>query len=295
MLENTHTSKGELLNNQYYQAGFTCYGSEFSVSFDDLGLIKKLPDILPPYHKITPFNDSARIFKIITKSTKDVNGLYWDNEKIHQIDEISESSLILIGDKIQMALAIALPPEKYFLHAGAVEYKNVGIIIPGTSFSGKTTLTREFIKRGARYYSDDCAVIDKYGYLYPYSKKISVRKNNTLFKADFWNKGKDISAQSIGADLGQNPVRIGLIIFSEYEQNQTWLNRPISSGETVLHLAQNLFYPASMTLYPAETLELLSRLAAEAVIFCGIRGEAEDAAEKILSDFENLRKQRRNL
>src|SRR5687768_13430354 len=55
-----------------------------------------------------------------------------------------------------------------FVHAGAVGWKGKAIIIPGRSLSGKTSLVAELVRAGAIYYSDEYAVLDKDGRVYPY-------------------------------------------------------------------------------------------------------------------------------
>ena len=53
------------------------------------------------------------------------------------------------------------------MHAGAVAWRDRGIVIPGRSHSGKTTLVRALVE-AARYYSDEFAVLDPQGRLHPY-------------------------------------------------------------------------------------------------------------------------------
>src|SRR6476646_7063652 len=46
----------------------------------------------------------------------------------------------------------ALSPQRVFVHAGVVGLRGGAIVIPGASFSGKTTLVAELVRRGASYY-----------------------------------------------------------------------------------------------------------------------------------------------
>src|SRR4029077_21066652 len=50
-----------------------------------------------------------------------------------------------------------------FLHAGLVGWKGNAIVIPGDSYSGKSTLVAELIRAGPEYYSDEYAVLDEQG------------------------------------------------------------------------------------------------------------------------------------
>ena len=49
---------------------------------------------------------------------------------------------------------------RVFVHAGVVAIDGGAVLIPGKSFSGKTTLTRALVEQGGVYYSDEFAVID---------------------------------------------------------------------------------------------------------------------------------------
>src|SRR6266550_220612 len=48
---------------------------------------------------------------------------------------------------------------RVFVHAGVVGWKGKAIVIPGRSFSGKSTMVSELVKAGATYYSDEYAVL----------------------------------------------------------------------------------------------------------------------------------------
>ncbi len=257
---------------------FSFYGLKCRLTFDDLSLGEKLVRFLPPYHKLAKFEKAAQVFKLITKENSKINGLYWNEERIQQFDELDETIFEAIESKIQLSLAVALPPRMYFLHAGAVAYKNIGIIIPGSSFSGKTTLTKEFLKFGAEYYSDDCAVIDNYGNLYPYSKTLSIR--NRLQESEI------VRVESVGAVNGCRPVPVKLVVLAEYKKRHAWKSHKMSNGETVFELSKNLFYPASMTLYPNETFQALANIVKQSKILSGKRGEAAELVKMVLNDFK---------
>jgi hypothetical protein len=262
------------------EIGFSFHGLKCRLSFDDLNLFEKLLQLLPPYHEISKFEKPGQIFKLITRAAGKINGLYLNDEQILQFRELDETVFEAIESKIQLSMAVALPPKRYFLHAGAVALNSIGIIIPGSSFSGKTTLTKEFLKAGAEYYSDDCAVIDNFGNLYPYSKTLSVRNN--------FQESEIVKAESVGAVTGRESVPVRLIVLTEYKKKYTWETRKMSEGEIVLELSKNLFYPASMTLYPSETFQALANIVNDSKILCGKRGEAAEVVKIVLADFRQI-------
>lgn len=258
--------------------GFSCYGRIFGLRIDKDNLLHKIQKLLPPFYETRSFTEAKDIFSLVTGATTEINGFYRNEERILQFEKFEESYFEAVESKIQFSLAVSLPPHKFFLHAGAVSLNDCGIIIPGLSFSGKSTLVKEFIKAGAKYYSDDCAVIDREGNLYPYSKTLSIRNSSKI--------GEIIEARSFGAELGEKPIQVGAVIFTEFAGDQIWQGNRIGQGKAVWNLAQNLFYPASMTLYPAETMQALSHLVQNAVLYSGKRGEAADLVKFYVAEFD---------
>src|SRR5262249_26128145 len=67
-------------------------------------------------------------------------------------------------------------PARIFVHAGVVGWRGRAIVIPGRSYSGKSTLVAALVRAGATYYSDEYAVLDSRGRVHPYPKPISLRQ-----------------------------------------------------------------------------------------------------------------------
>ena len=61
---------------------------------------------------------------------------------------------------------------RFFVHAGVVGWKGQAIVVPGRSYSGKSTLVKEFLNYGATYYSE-FAVFDRRGYVYLFAKRLA--------------------------------------------------------------------------------------------------------------------------
>ena len=64
-----------------------------------------------------------------------------------------------------------------FVHAGAVACGGRAVVLPGESFSGKTTLVAALVQAGASYYSDEYAVLDADGRVHPYARRLSIRSD----------------------------------------------------------------------------------------------------------------------
>jgi hypothetical protein len=157
-----------------------------------------------------------------------------------------------------------------------VRWRGKAIVIPGRSFSGKTTLTAELVKAGATYYSDEYAVLDAEGRVHPYRRRLSVRENGHL------EKPKKYAVESLGGRSGIKPLPVGLVIVSKYKPGAKWRPQQISAGEGALALMANT---VSVRRQPETTLATLRKVVARAPVFKGTRGEARQVIDFI---FEQL-------
>src|SRR5262249_23642102 len=87
-----------------------------------------------------------------------------------------------------------------FVHAGVVPHQKAAVMIPGHSFSGKSTLVEALVRRGAVYYSDEYAVIDEQGLVHPYREPLSLRDASNEVRTR-------LTAESLGSTSGEKPVR----------------------------------------------------------------------------------------
>lgn len=158
-----------------------------------------------------------------------------------------------------------------FLHAGVVGWKGKAIVMPADSFKGKSTITAELVRRGASYYSDDFAIIDKKGLVHAFPRTISMRDENF--------RTFDITPESLGAAKGQPPIPVGLVLFTEYKPKAKWKSRISTAGQGVLDIIP---YALSFRRNPEFCLLVLNSVAASAIIASSPRGTAEEFARLIL-------------
>lgn len=164
--------------------------------------------------------------------------------------------------------------DRLFIHAGAVAWKGKGIIFPGTSFVGKSTLVAELVRQGATYYSDDYAIFDGSGLLYPFPREISMRADDPLYTRF------ELEPGSLGV-VGEQPVEVGTVVFTEYQADAVWSPDVLSSGPGILELMK---YTFAFRERPEFALPILNKIAERAIIASSLRGSAENFA-KILLDF----------
>ena len=121
--------------------------------------------------------------------------LYGNSELLARSADL-ESVLQSFESSVHLHVA-EMAPHKVFVHAGVVGWKEKAIVIPGRSFSGKSTLVAEFVRAGAKYYSDEYAVLDVQGNVHPYSRPVVMRENGAR---------KKYTAEELGGIAGVNLV-----------------------------------------------------------------------------------------
>jgi hypothetical protein len=181
-------------------------------------------------------------------------------------------ALALVTLESQLRTWIAVyAPDAVFVHAGAVGHDGGAIVVPGESFSGKTTLVAELVQRGATYLSDEFAVIDREGFVHPFPKPLSIRTPGS--------GPVQTPAASLGGTVGNGALPMSIACVTHYVPGADWRPRQLTGGEATLALLSRTV-PARMR--PQECLEFLTRAVKNAVVLEGERGEAEEFAEMLL-------------
>jgi hypothetical protein len=161
---------------------------------------------------------------------------------------------------------------RVFVHAGVVGWKGQALILPGRSFTGKSTLVAALLRAGATYYSDEFAVLDARGRVHPYARPLSLRQPDGVAP-------RRCSAAAFGAEVGTEPLPVGLVALTEYEAGQRWRPRALSPGRAVLALLTQTV-PARRQ--PERALATLQRVVTGARVVKGGRGEADEVAAALL-------------
>jgi hypothetical protein len=182
-------------------------------------------------------------------------------------------ALEVLDSKIRSEIALHAR-DHIFLHAGAVGYRGRMIVIPGMTFSGKTTLVSELVRLGAEYYSDEFAPLDADGRVHPYPKALSVRA------ADGSASQVDRPVSELGGTVGFEPLPVGVVTLSPYSPGASWNPTELSRGEALLALLANAV-PAEER--PEQSMSAISRAVENAIVLEGARGEASEVARELLA------------
>jgi hypothetical protein len=168
-------------------------------------------------------------------------------------------------------------PLHVFVHAGVVSWRGHGIVFPGYSFSGKTTLVAELVRAGAEYYSDEYAIFDQAGRAEPYPRPLQMRKPDE-------RQQTAVPIEELGGKIGLGPLTIDLIVFCTYRPRGLWRPRTISPGRGALELFR---YTMSAQYAPDTALTTLQRVVTTAKIMKGTRGSSTEMVEFIGHTFSS--------
>lgn len=269
-----------IINNSI---GFQAYNVKLGIASDEGFYLKcvleRLDEILPDGFEFIEESEIEHLLEI--KQKKDGN--YQIIYQIIKEGEVladwrkREDFFCLIESRIRLTVA-EFAKDKVFLHASAVGWRGKAIIIPASSFAGKTTLVAELIKSGAAYYSDEYAILDEDGFVHPYTKKLSMRGIIDDYKQ------MDVAAESLGAVVGREPLPVGLVLICRFDKSvdnrKEFRAEILSSGQGIIEL---LAHSISIRNNPAFVLKVLNKVSSRAIIAKTRRGEAELFAARLIA------------
>jgi hypothetical protein len=261
--------------------GFVAYGTRIGIRVSTPDVLERLPAHLPPELKPADSPIVDRLYSLRVGGNRDsrqvrrFNLLYADAGRLARTLDLADVFALLEND-IQLYLAESAR-SRLFVHAGVVGWRGQAIVLPGRSFSGKTTLVAALVRAGATYYSDEYAVFDRHGRVHPYARPLSIR-------AEKRGPPRRCSAEELGGVAGTRRLPVGLIALSEYLPKKKWRPRSLSPGQGVLAL---LAHTVPARRRPAAALATLEQAVSGAAVLRGFRGEAEHAAAAILGSLED--------
>lgn len=270
---------------EYFQVSFQSFGVKIGVRSNSEELILEVKNALG---KINPngfeFIADDKIEHLFTANLISSKG-----DNYFEITKNGETlmSWNFVGSPLsyfesQIRLTIAeFADSRVFIHAGAVGWKGQAILLPATSFSGKSTLVAELVKRGALYYSDDYAVIDENGLLHPFHRDISLRDQTDEYKQ------VDFSIESFGGKISDQPIPIGMVLITKFQarraNHKIWKPQILSEGQGIMEI---LAHTIPIRHNPKFSLEVLNKVAKHAIICKSLRGNASEFATLLLNFFE---------
>jgi hypothetical protein len=254
------------------------YGRRIGVRVNDPEPLRRIESLLPPGWTPSPSPVVGRLYSVFVGGESPRAGM----RRLHlayantlRIARTADLEAVLEGFESDLRLYIAERAlGRVFVHAGVVAWRGRAIVIPGRSFSGKSSLVAALVRAGATYYSDEYAVFDARGRVHPFPAPLSLRGAEG-------ERPTKHSPESLGGRPGTRPLPVGLVAVSEYRQGARWRPRRLTPGQAVLAL---LAHTVPARERPAAALATLKRAVVAAPVLKGTRGEASEVADVLLEN-----------
>ncbi|MGH2873831.1 MAG: hypothetical protein ACRDL5_15390 [Solirubrobacteraceae bacterium] len=156
-------------------------------------------------------------------------------------------------------------PEWVFLRAESAIHEGRAILVAGPSMSGKSILLAALAEAGAQPFSDVYTAIGADGLLHVYRPHAA--RDGALARGE--------------AGWEPRPVPVKAVVITDYRPGATWSAAPQSPASATIQLLQ---FAATDPKRVQEALAAVSRLAAQATVFTGPRGEAHEVVSGLLGN-----------
>ena len=264
----------ERLDRTVWHTGlaFESFGASLGVRTNDPALWPQIAALLPP--NLTPEESPLveTLFSLRVADPQTCPGvrpyhlLYRGIEQIARTRDLS-AALAVLESNLHTQTAEAAT-DALFVHAGVAAWCGRAIVVPGRSFSGKTSLVAALVRAGAEYLSDEYAVFGADGLVSPYPKTLSFRDpaGQPLQKR---------TVESLGGRIAAGPLPVALVLDTRFLADARWRPRPVSAGAALWTLLDNT---VQVRRRPEWALGVLNRAVAGAKAVKSRRGEADAVA-----------------
>jgi hypothetical protein len=258
---------------------FRAYGLNIGLVLCDPVRPDDMSAVLPHGHQPIAGGRLDRVFRLerLTSGESPVKaaGYHWyDNGEYRRFARTPETAVEYAEAMIEHHIA-EFSPDYIFIHAGVVIWQSAAVILPGESQSGKSTLVRALVNAGATYFTDEYAVLDADGTVYPYLRHLSQRDG------PFGPAGRvDLAAHAPSSEVAQAGARVVLVVLTRFEAGAAWRVEQLGPGAAMMAMSQHVI---AIRRRPADAFAVMSRVVEGAAVVEGVRGDATEAATRILA------------
>jgi hypothetical protein len=237
------------------------------VTADTPQVTERIPALLPPGARPCPTSTVQESFGVLA----DGDGAYRFERRDHPISTGLDLEFALTLLENQLGVCVGFyAPNRIFVHAGVVAHEDRTIVIPSPSLAGKTTLVLELVRAGAVYYSDEFAVLDDRGLVYPYPTTPRLREPG---------RPEGLDVERLNGGPGGDPLPVGTVALTTYRPGARWRPGRLPLGRGVLAM---LAHTTAARARAEEAIRVISTAIEGAVILEGERGEAGELVPQLL-------------
>jgi hypothetical protein len=251
---------------------FEAFGVPMWVTANRREARQRLVEILPPGSKRADDKEAKHRLAILG----DERGTY--GVDLGGVALIEGVSLDVALDSLERLLRMRVAfdaPDRIFVHAGVVGLAGGALLLPGLSFTGKTTLVAALVRAGASYYSDEYAVLDDDGLVHAFQNPPMLRNN------DHRDRSRGVGVRA--GTTGNRPLPVHAVAVTTFRPGSEWAPKSLTTGEGALQLLAHAI-PARDR--PTETMRAVTLAARNAILLEGDRGEADNVAPLLLAALE---------
>lgn len=256
-----------------YELGFEAFGVTIRLELSTTELAPRLSGILPPGWVACDPSTARAGFALrdTAEGTFDV----WVGESRWLANAPLDAALGTLDARMRLHIA-ANAEEWVFVHAGVVSFGGMALVLPGKSFTGKSTLVAALVRAGADYCSDEFAVFDGEGRIHPYPRRLSIRDPRG-------GPTVERGVAELGATVPTEAARLGLVALTRYRPEAAWEPARLSLGAGLLALLANTV-PARAR--PQQCMAALGQALAEATVLASDRGAADHVTAPLLEELQ---------
>jgi hypothetical protein len=205
------------------------FGVRIAIRLDDPSIGGRIAACLPPQWCLCSPAKIDRVYRF-SRIESGSWALFGDDIRLGRTDALEAVCDRFQNDLVQF---VAVHARTHALvHAGVVGWQERAIVIPNHRFSGKTSLVAELIHLGAEYYSDEYALIDVKGRVWPFPRPSAMHTASAAREVRHVDDG--------GAIVGRKPLPIGWVVVADSGSEEQ--GRPLSEPtkeQAVLALFSN--------------------------------------------------------
>lgn len=250
------------------------------------GVAALVDDLLSPFR--SEVVNGAPGYSLTQREADGLFALWLDDQPMGETATAGGLVHSLLWDVHKQAVASARGA--LALHAGAVAWRGAGVVLPGTTGSGKTTLVTGLIRAGFDYLSDEAALIEpQSGWLFPFPKSLTLRPESLRLLPELteklapelaWNTRLryHLSADAVRANVLGGPCMVRYVIMPTYTPGSQIRLVPISRAATLINLSKNTF---NLNLFGRVGVAVLADVVRGAECFQMQVGDLESAVDAV--------------
>lgn len=233
---------------------------------------------------------SNRRFDLIMAGSPTRMSLWQDEKQLYFGKSKHALAYILINEMIYECITNSVRDQA--LHAAALVFKGKGILLPGKSGSGKSSLAAWLTSRGHTYLTDELVLVSSRGIMRAFTRPLSLAQKSIaalslhmpLNQAEclIGRWGTMVPHRCLNPQWSGSTPRLAYIVFPHYKHHQPTTITKLTSAQSCLKLMSCYVNARSFNEHGFSELAGLARTAVSYELQFGRFSDVEDVLEQHL-------------